>query len=247
MKLLGFEIRRVRRFPPERSYHPPETHYQGDAVFHPLYREALSATGTPESELRRERFYTLYHIARSVLSNPALPGNVIEFGVWRGLSAFILSRLLAGIGSDRSLSLVDSFQGLSSFEKEDQKGSSIQLEERDQRSFFAYPLKEVKKNLEHAGITPRYYPGWIPEVLGSIEEQRYALAHIDLDLYQPTRAALEYVWPRLSHGGVVIDDDYGVGYFPGARLAVEEFIGAHRDAVLIPTPAGNGALVKVSR
>ena len=43
-----------------------------------------------------------------------------------------------------------------------------------------------------------------------------------MDVYEPTRAALEKLWDRMVKGGVVVIDDYNaVG---GATRAVDEFL-----------------------
>ena len=53
------------------------------------------------------------------------------------------------------------------------------------------------------------------------KEIRIALLHIDVDLYKPTKTCLEYFYPHIVKGGIIILDDYGA--FPGANKAVEEF------------------------
>lgn len=49
-----------------------------------------------------------------------------------------------------------------------------------------------------------------------------ALAHIDVDWYDPVRTCLQRVWPRLSIGGCVILDDYHD--WGGCRKATDEFL-----------------------
>jgi len=56
--------------------------------------------------------------------------------------------------------------------------------------------------------------------------------HIDVDLYQPTLAALEYFYPRLAAGGIIVCDDYGSLSFPGAYKAVEEFSRKYNEPIL---------------
>ena len=41
------------------------------------------------------------------------------------------------------------------------------------------------------------------------------------DWYESTRHELEHLYPRLTHGGVLIIDDYG--YWEGCRKAVDEY------------------------
>jgi len=52
---------------------------------------------------------------------------------------------------------------------------------------------------------------------------RISLLHLDMDLYAPTRAALEAFWPRILTGGVVLFDEYAIREWPGETEAVEEF------------------------
>jgi hypothetical protein len=69
--------------------------------------------------------------------------------------------------------------------------------------------------------------GFIPQVLSQLPDSRWAFVHIDVDLYEATLAALEYFYPRLVKGGVIICDDYGSRLFPGARKAWESYCDAH--------------------
>ncbi|MFW5652494.1 MAG: TylF/MycF/NovP-related O-methyltransferase [Planctomycetota bacterium] len=44
---------------------------------------------------------------------------------------------------------------------------------------------------------------------GALADRRYRFVHIDVDVYEPTLACLEFFWPRLSPGGAIVIDDYG--------------------------------------
>jgi O-methyltransferase len=63
--------------------------------------------------------------------------------------------------------------------------------------------------------------GWIPHVFATVPEQNWAFVHLDVTLYEPTLAALEYFFPRLAAGGVIICD--GSIFCPGAKKAWDEF------------------------
>ena len=65
--------------------------------------------------------------------------------------------------------------------------------------------------------------GWVPQVLEQLPEQVWSFVHLDVDLYEPTLGGLEYFYPRLSAGGIIITDDYGTPRYPGARKAWEKF------------------------
>jgi len=46
--------------------------------------------------------------------------------------------------------------------------------------------------------------------------------HLDGDWYESVRVCLEYLYDRVTPGGVIQIDDYG--HWEGARRAVDEFI-----------------------
>ena len=85
--------------------------------------------------------------------------------------------------------------------------------------------------------------GWIPEVFHPARDRRYCFVHIDVDLYAPTLASLEFFYPRLNPGGVLICDDYGFSTCPGATRAVDEFLEDKPEAV-VHVPTGQGFFVK---
>jgi hypothetical protein len=66
----------------------------------------------------------------------------------------------------------------------------------------------------------------LPEFLDANQELSFSIVNIDLDLYEPIKATLEHVFPRVVRGGVVILDDYEG--FPGAKKAVDEYLAEHR-------------------
>jgi hypothetical protein len=65
-----------------------------------------------------------------------------------------------------------------------------------------------------------YHPGWIPSTFYDLPERNYRFVHVDVDLYEPTYACLEYFYPRLHEGGIIISDDFN---WTGARQAIKEF------------------------
>ena len=63
--------------------------------------------------------------------------------------------------------------------------------------------------------------GSLPRYLETHPQLRLSLLYVDVDLYEPTRACLGLLYPRLVTGGVAILDNYGA--FPGANKTIEEF------------------------
>jgi hypothetical protein len=143
-----------------------------------------------------------------------LPGDVAECGVYRGASAFLLAKSIARHARDKRLHLFDSFAGLSAPGPLDGAYWSV--------GALACSRPQVEANLaDHAGRI-EFHQGWIPDCFADVGDRRFCFLHIDVDLYEPTRAALVFFRPRMVPGAVIVCDDYGFETCPGARRAVDE-------------------------
>jgi O-methyltransferase len=213
-----------------------------DADFDRAYRSALEKTGTPPYPLRRRsRFHELCRLLEETL---ALEGDIAECGCFRGLSSQLLlarlrraNRAFTGTGYH----VFDSFEGLSEPIAADAVTGVSAVDERVRRmckrGWFAAPLEVVRQGLADCpGV--EFHKGWIPQSFESLPERRYRFVHLDLDLHDPTLGALEYFFPRLVAGAVVVCDDYD---WPGERKAVDAF-GARHNLKVETTAHGQAVL-----
>ena len=162
-----------------------------------------------------------------------LPGDVAECGVYRGGSAYLLAKELARRAPHKRLHLFDSFAGLSDPGPLD--GSHWRA------GALACTLPEVKARLAEYSARIDTHVGWIPHCFREAVDRSFCFAHVDVDLYEPTLAALEFFWPRMVPGGIVVCDDYGFETCPGARRAVDQFAAAGAIPV-VHLPTGQGVL-----
>lgn len=189
-----------------------------------IYLKGATLSGTA-SEGTFGRFKRL---ATTLLELQAVEGEVAECGCYRGLSTFIIASYLwltdqkfTGVG----MHVIDSFEGLGDPVSKDYGTADemVQINKMMVKGAFSAPIDVVKyATKEYPNIA--FYPGWIPEIFAQIPETRFKLVHIDVDLYSPTLASLEYFFPRLVPGGIIICDDVN---WPGARRALEEFEDTH--------------------
>ena len=68
------------------------------------------------------------------------------------------------------------------------------------------------------------YKGWFPATAGPVEDRRFSLVHLDVDLYQSTLDALDFFYGRLVRGAVLISHDYNSISCPGVSKAFKEFL-----------------------
>jgi len=63
-------------------------------------------------------------------------------------------------------------------------------------------------------------------------------------LYQPTLDSLDFFYPRLRQGGVIVVDDYGYTQFPGAKKSVDEFLQRNECSIFLAGYSGGCIIVK---
>ncbi|MFJ5487135.1 TylF/MycF/NovP-related O-methyltransferase [Hansschlegelia beijingensis] len=176
-----------------------------------------------------ERCFVLQNVVRGLRH---VPGDVAECGLRFGKSTAFM---LAADEAKRTYCLFDSFEGLSAPQAEDALSDTGKAY-WDQAD-LSVPEDRVRANL--AGFPDKtllFFKGWIPERFPEVADRTFALLHVDVDLYQPTRDALEFFWPRLAPGGMVVCDDYGSRKCPGAKRAFDEFFADGRGRLIeLPT------------
>ena len=180
------------------------------------------------------RFYTFwFQIER--LKSLSIPGAFAELGVYKGETA----RMFNIMDSTRDLFLFDTFDG---FNEADLKLENSTDSKYSTRNFSDTSLEALKKQFAHANSV-HFLPGYFPESTVGLKEQQYAFVHLDADLYLPTSKALEYFYPRLSPGGVIIIHDYNHTW-NGVTQAVDEFVKSISEQI-IPIADWQGSVLLV--
>ena len=188
------------------------------------------------------RCYSLWQLSRQVGN---LAGDVLEVGVWRGGTGALLRQALAG-ANDVKIWLADTFRGV----------------------VKAGPRDDYYKGGEHAntsrtivesllaslgdGAETQILEGIFPDETGDeIADIRFRFCHIDVDVYQSALDVLEWVWPRLTVGGIVVFDDYGFYGCEGVTALGNELLqtaqNTDADYRFMYNLSGQGVMVKIAR
>lgn len=183
-----------------------------------------------QHDLTADRKYMLRQLLALV---DGVPGDTAECGVYGGASSWFICDHFRGSG--RVHHGFDSFEGLSDPTPLD--GSYWHVGD------LSVGEAEAQELLEPFGA--RLYRGWIPERFDSVADRTFAFVHVDVDLYQPTRDSLEFFYPRLAPGGVILLDDHGFTTCPGATRAAEEYM-AGRPESIIQLTTGQAFIVKAA-
>lgn len=154
-----------------------------------------------------------------------IKGVVVEVGVYRGGSG----KVLAENAGTSPVYLFDTFTGIPSHDP----GVDGLWKVGDFGSSSLAAVLRVFDPHDNVSVVP----GLFPEKSGYVLAGRpVRFAHLDVDNYESYAAALRFLWPLMSPGGIVVFDDYGEACCPGATLAVDEFF-IGQTAVVVGTTA----------
>ncbi|MEP7109695.1 MAG: TylF/MycF family methyltransferase [Ferruginibacter sp.] len=153
-----------------------------------------------------------------------VPGDLIETGVWRGGSVIFMKALLkvAGI-TDKIVWVADSFEGL----PRPDEGKYAADKDDDHHSFsniLAVSEEQVRYNFEKYDLLDdkvKFLKGWFKDTLPVAPIEKLSVLRLDGDMYESTINALDNLYPKLSKGGYIIIDDFGM--VPGCKTAVLDY------------------------
>lgn len=200
---------------PNQGFWAPRVY---DAV---LRRSGKDWPSQAHSMIGERRIANLRELAERVLVDQ-VPGDFIETGVWRGGACILLRAVLKSYGvSDRRVWVADSFCGLP---KPDPRYPADELSKHYSFPELAVAIEEVKSNFTKYGLLDdrvMFLEGWFSTSLPAAPIKQLAILRLDGDLYQSTMDAFVHLYDKVSPGGYVIVDDFGI--IEPCRLATLEF------------------------
>lgn len=148
-------------------------------------------------------------------------GDVAELGVYKGE----LAKYLNAYFVDSELYLLDTFEG---FDNRDTTFENTNnLSSASVGDFSDTSLEAVKAKMPCLDKC-HFIKGYFPQSASQIpNDARFKFVNLDTDLYQPILAGLEFFYPRLNSGGVILIHDYTNPTYPGVKKAVHEFAGKY--------------------
>ena len=209
--------------------------FLGDPEFASLYA-AVHDRWTGEPIDIRWRVWILLQCARQTA---ALGCSLAEFGVYRGACAFLMLSN-AQLQQQQHFFLFDTFAGIPGY----------RLTAKEERDRFGGRLvdtsaEEVATLLAGWSSQISLVSGDVFDTLPNTETGPLGFAHIDLNASAPTKAVLQYVYPRLVASGMIVFDDYGQEGYKDQRAVIDEFFATKPESV-IALPTGQGLAMRTA-
>jgi len=168
-----------------------------------------------------KNWYCCYQYLKQVSQ---LSGDVAEFGVFQGGSAYFMALAMAclGMSPSKALHLFDTFAGIPT-------KSSLDFVEKES---FAEGNVEKVRELMCEFEKVQVVQGDVQETVPVSGISSLALAHVDCDQHAPTRFLCEQVYPKMVPGGIMMFQNYSFGAAYGERIAVDRFFEGKPEAVM---------------
>jgi len=185
------------------------------------YRELLY-----RSKLSKNLFsnYDLFiELTKIIELDSKVNGVYVECGFGYGKSFSILGHLANKY--NRKIYGIDSFSGFPKITENDLSQRDPKQGEWNTRSCedarkFVKSLKIFDKEDRFDLIKVIFEP----DAKNPIPNEKISLLHLDLDLYEGYKYALEMFWDQVSIGGIIIFDEYKNLKWPGATKAINEVL-----------------------
>jgi hypothetical protein len=142
-------------------------------------------------------------------------GSIAEGGVFQGDFAREMNRVFP----EKKLYLFDTFSGF------DERDISMEQENK----FSEYGGSHLNITSEELVLGKLPFPqnavirkGYFPETTEGIKD-KFCFVNLDFDLYLPILAGLDFFYPQMVSGGIILVHDYFSEGYKGVKQAVLEF------------------------
>jgi predicted O-methyltransferase YrrM len=154
--------------------------------------------------------------------------DIIEFGSFRGGSAFFMASILKDLFPKARLYALDTYEGMP---------ETGDMDWHKKGDFAQTDLTEIQAAAKAAGLdniefVKGLFQVTFPGVASNVAS--FGLAHIDCDILSGVQYCQNAVWPKMCAGGYVVFDDALTASCLGAMEAVENLImtrGLHSEQV----------------
>ena len=180
---------------------------------------------TDTSRISKLIYY--YKIYKKIIS---LPGDVVECGVFKGISLtrFLTFREILENYNSRKIFGFDVF---GKFPKAKNSNDKSFLKRWEKSAGNGIDVKElnnilISKKFTNFELIKGNVKKTIPNLIQKEPHLKISLLHLDMDIYEPTKFALNKLFSHVVKGGIVLIDDYKAVF--GATKAVDEFLNLNK-------------------
>lgn len=181
------------------------------------------------------RLHTLAWAAKNALH---VEGDFVECGVFKGFCSEVILKYLGFKDLPRQAYLYDTFEGLpekTSTEYERQIWDYTMYDPEAICNTVREKFSEYDNVIIVRGVVPDSFEASVPE--------KIAFLHIDMNSEKAEMLALEYLFDRVTPGGMIVFDDFGWTCNVNQMKAELAFMNKRGHSIL-ELPTGQGVVIK---
>lgn len=162
-------------------------------------------------------------------------GDCAEVGVFEGDFAKWINRYFP----DKILHLFDTFEGfdIRDIQKE------AEFSKAKQGDYSNTSVEMVMDKMSYPQKC-KIHRGYFPETAKNLEG-KFCFVNLDLDLYEPTYAGLNFFYDKMTENGIILVHDYFAENFKGPRYAVDKFVSG-TERKIYKLPIGDGISIMLT-
>ena len=190
-------------------------------------------TGSWGNEEIEWRVYVVLYFAKIASK---LEGDFVECGVNRGGLCSAIFSYLEFQNLNKTFYLLDTFNG---FDESLLSNGELKSPFRGYYSDCYSDVLETFSKFKNVSIIK----GSIPSTLDQVKSEKISFLSVDLNCAAPEVSALDYFYPKLVLGGIIVLDDFG---FPGfeSQFNAEKEWAKNTGIEILALPTGQGIIIK---
>lgn len=187
---------------------------------------ATPATVIPNSEPSPLGTANINIILALLERTASIAGDIAECGVFRGATLVPTALTIKRRGLAKRVHGFDSFEGFDDAIDRDLALGGADDGDKRRGGFSHTSYQMVASKVLRLGLADivQLHRGYFRDTLHKSAHLRFSFVHLDCDIYDSYRECLEFFYPRLTPGGIILLDEYNDPPWPGCNMAVDEFL-----------------------
>jgi hypothetical protein len=182
------------------------------------------------------RHYVVHYTA-SLAFSQTVNRNIVECGTCDGLTIFFAINKLKKDKSFKAF-LYDAWDEMK------EEYLTTPREKKNKGNYAYLDIEVTKKNLKNFRDNIIFNQGYIPEIFSKgTNPDKICWLHIDLNSSKPTKESLDFFYPLLEVGGVILFDDYSWSGFVDTRKVIDDFF-LDKKGEFFHVPTGQSFFIK---
>lgn len=197
-------------------------------------RDVLESFALYTRRINVTRFLAHYELYKLIED---IPGSIVECGVYQGNSFFSFHKFLEIFHPGDRIRHVIGFDDFKGLRLTSEDGPEYPNRSKIEGGWKSDNFRKVLDVLLKLHTDDQFVPKskraflvdgdilqTVPEYVKQNPGLRISLLHLDVDVYKPTKVALDFLYDRVVPGGLIVLDEYAMMEWGGESKALEDFL-----------------------